>query len=152
MHPRTSTLIAFCDAEFDAARSRRIASHLQSCARCRGELQRIEAEKDCFSVPQGRIGPHPDLKQGLAALLAAVSRWQEAPRPELKSHLRAQIELYFGPGAAAFVECPDIRADELLAKALELLAAFLGSDAAEAVVHDVLRAIGCAALTAEVSP
>jgi hypothetical protein len=50
------------------------------------------------------------------------------------------------------MEGPDIRADELLAKTLALMAAFLGQEAAEAVAGEILRGLDCAALTAEVSP
>jgi anti-sigma factor RsiW len=152
MHPRTSTLVAYCDAEFDPARSGRIAAHVQGCARCRAELQRIEAERDCLSAWQSGIRPPVDAKRGLAAVLAAVARWQETAPPELNGLLRSRLEFYFGPGATAIAERPDIPAGELLAKTIELLAAFLGRDAAEAVVHDVLQGLGCAALTAEVSP
>ena len=50
MHLRSATLIAFCDGEAGANRSRRIASHLSKCERCRHELQRIQVEKDRLSV------------------------------------------------------------------------------------------------------
>jgi hypothetical protein len=93
-----------------------------------------------------------DVQRGLSAVLAAMARWREAPAPELRSRARAQIEIYFGCGAASFLESPDIRADELLAKTLALISAFLGQDAAEAVTREILCGLDCAALTAEVLP
>ncbi len=75
-----------------------------------------------------------------------------SPAPELKSRARAQIEVYFGCEAASFIDQPGIRAEELLAKTLALLDAFLGRDVAETVAGEILRGLDCAALTAEVSP
>ena len=152
MHPRTATLVAFSDAEIDSGRSRRIARHLQECPKCQAALERISEEKRGFSALAGRNRPPTEVQRGLSAVLAAVARWREAPAPELRSRARAQIEIYFGRGAASFMESPDIRADELLAKTLALMAAFLGQDAAEAVTGEILRGLDCAALTAEVSP
>jgi anti-sigma factor RsiW len=152
MHPRIATLVAFSDTEIDPGRSRRIARHLQQCPRCQAALERISEEKRGLSVLAGADGPAMDVQRGLSAVLAAMARWREAPAPELRSRARAQIEIYFGCGAASFLESPDIRADELLAKTLALISAFLGQDAAEAVTREILCGLDCAALTAEVLP
>lgn len=151
MHPRTPTLIAFCDAQFDSARGRRIASHLQHCPKCRAELQRIESEKACFAAVQAGGAPDMDVQRGLAAVLAVIAGWQEVAEPELRSRVREQIETYFGPGAAALFERPDVRAEELLAKTLALAATFLGRNAAEAVVDEIVLGLDCADLSAEVA-
>jgi anti-sigma factor RsiW len=50
MHLRSTTLIAFCDGEAGANRSRRTASHVSKCERCSNELQRIQIEKEKLSV------------------------------------------------------------------------------------------------------
>ena len=151
MHPKTATLIAFSDSEADVLRRRLIARHLQKCETCRLELRRIQREKDDLSALAGQ--PIPDLKRSLAEVLSAVAGWREAEdntaSPELKARVRAQVETYFGSGAASLVEQPDLRADELLGKVLDLVSIFLGQDAAEAVVDDLLRGLNCAALTAE---
>jgi anti-sigma factor RsiW len=151
MHPRTATLVAFSDAETNPARSQRIARHLQDCPKCQAALERIAEEKRDFSALASGTQPAVDATRGLAAVLAAIASWQEAPAPELIGRARAQIEVYFGSGAASFMEAPGLHADELLAKAMALMAAFLGQDAAEAVAGDILRGLDCAALTAEVS-
>jgi len=151
MHPRTASLVAFSDAELDAGRSQRIARHLQECPRCQDALERISQEKkDFLALAKGRQ-PVAGAGPGLAAVMAAIAGWQGAPGPELRSRARAQIEMYFGGGAASFMERADIRADEMLAETLALMAAFLGQDAAESVAGEILRGIGCAGLTAEVS-
>ena len=152
MHPRTAALVSFSDAELNPARSRRIARHLQQCPNCQAALERISQEKRGLSALAGGDGPAIDAQKGLAAVLAAMARWREAPAPELRSRARAQIEIYFGCGAASFMESPDIRTDELLAKTLELISTFLGQEAAEAVTGEILRGLDCAALTAEVLP
>jgi len=151
MHPRTATLVAFSDAELDSGRSQRIARHLQECPKCQAALERISREKQDFSVLAGRAQPVVEAQRGLAAVLATIARWHEGPAPELRSRARSQIEIYFGGGAASFMESPDIRADEVLARTLALMEAFLGQDAAEAVAGEILRGLDCAALTAEVS-
>jgi anti-sigma factor RsiW len=145
-------LVAFSDAELDSGRSQRIARHLQDCQECQAALDRISKEKQDLSAFTSGSQRALDARQGLAAVLATIARWHEAPAPELTSRARAQIEIYFGCGAASFMEGPDIRADELLAKTLALMAAFLGQEAAEAVAGEILRGLDCAALTAEVSP
>jgi anti-sigma factor RsiW len=150
MHPRTAALVAFSDAELGPARSRRIARHLQNCSKCQASLERISKEKHDFSALPGELGP-AGIQEGLTALLQAIARWHEPAAPELRSRARAQIEIYFGHGAASLMERPGVRADELLAETLALMAAFLGQEAAEAVVGDILRGLDCAALTAEVS-
>jgi anti-sigma factor RsiW len=145
-------LVAFSDAELDTGRSQRIARHLQDCPECQAALDRISKEKQDLSALAGGAGPVVDARRGLAAVLAAMARWREAPGPEMKSRARTQVEIYFGCGAASFMESPDIRADELLGKTLALMTAFLGQEAAEAVAGEILRGLDCAALTAEVLP
>jgi anti-sigma factor RsiW len=152
MHPRTAALVSFSDAELNPARSRRIARHLQHCPNCQAALERISQEKRGLAALVGPDRPAIDAQRGLTAVLAAMARWREAPEPELRSRARAQIEIYFGSGAASFMESPDIRADELLAKTLDLISTFLGREAAEAVTGEILRGLNCAALTAEVLP
>lgn len=144
--------MAFSDAEADAGRSGRIADHLQKCTRCRNELQRIQDEKDNFSSFEG-TAPAMDIKRGLAAVLSAIASWKDGRigglAPRVRSRVRDQMEVYFGSEAASLMDRPGIRADELLAKALELADAFLGRNAADALRDDVLRGLDCAGLNTE---
>jgi anti-sigma factor RsiW len=143
MHPRSATLIAFCDAEAGAGRSRRIARHLANCEQCRNQLARIRSEKEelsaCAAAPAIENG------QGLAAVLSAIAAWQEGRNgvaaSELRARLRWQLEMYFGSPAALAVDRPGIAAEELFGKASEMLEVFLGPEAAEAVRDDVFRGV-----------
>jgi anti-sigma factor RsiW len=149
MHPKTAALIAFCDAQFDPEPGRRIVSHLQKCEKCRAELDRIGREKDGFAAASR--APALDVKRGLAAVLAAIAAGEQAAEPELRGRVREQIETYFGAGAASRFERPSMPGNEMLAKTMALVTTFLGRDAAEAVVDDIVHGLDCAGLNAEVA-
>jgi len=143
MHPNNAALIAFRDAEAGATRGRRIAKHLSQCEKCRNELGRIESEREEFAALAG--APAGASRGGLAAVLSAITAWQEgrngAAAAELKARLRWQMEMYFGSPAALAVDRPGIPAEEAFGKASEMLEVFLGPDAAEAVRDDVFRGV-----------
>jgi hypothetical protein len=143
MHPSRASLIAFCDAEAGTASSRRIASHLAKCGRCREQLERIKREKDDLAA--GVAVPAVEGRQDLAALRAAIAAWREgrngAAAAELRARLRGQLETYFGARAAAVADCPDIREEELFGKASEMIEIFLGPGAAEAARDDIFRGV-----------
>ena len=145
MHIRSAALLAFCDAETGAYRRRRIARHLAKCERCRGQLRRIEREKEELSA--GAMAPAIDGLRGSAGVLSSIATWQGGQSwaiSELKSRLRWQLETYFGSPALEVVERPGIRAEELLGRTSEMLDAFLGPNAAEAVRDDCLSGLGFA--------
>ena len=152
MHPRIATLIAFCDAEAGASRSRRIARHLAKCERCRNRLGRIERERDELSARAA--APASDSRPGLAAVLAAIAAWQEgrngAAASELRARLRWQMGTYFGSPAALAVEGPGIPAEEMFGKASEMLEVFLGPEAAEALRDDAFRGLDWAEPAGEI--
>ena len=141
MTARSAALIAFCDAEAGADRSRRIARHLLKCEKCRGQLRRIRGEKD--ELAAGAAAAAVDSRQDLAGVLSAVAAWREGraggAEAELKSRLREQVQTYFGSPAILVVERPGIPAEELLGRAGEMFEVFLGPEAADAVRDDVLR-------------
>jgi hypothetical protein len=145
MHLRSAALVAICDAEAGANRSRRAANHLSKCERCRTELRRIQIEKDELSVDAATL--KFDRKQGLAGVLSAIAAWQagktSAAASELRNRLRRQMETFFGSPAAAMVERPGIRTEELLGNVREVLDVFLGPSAADAVIDEVLRGVDC---------
>jgi anti-sigma factor RsiW len=151
MHPKAASLMAYSDAQFDAERSRRIVGHLRTCEKCRAELDRIGHEKKRLAPVAPGLPPSFDVKRGLAAVLAAIAGLEEAAAPELRTRVREQIETYFGAGAASLFERPGMPSTEMLAKTLALVATFLGRDAAEAVVDDVVRGLDCAGLSAEIA-
>ncbi len=147
MHTRSTALMAFCDAETGAFRSRRIAGHLLKCEKCRDHLRRLEREKEELSV----VAAAPAIdggRRGLARVQSAIAAWQGgqscAAAPELKRRLQWQIETYFGSPALLALERPGIRAEELLGRTSEMLDVFLGPNAAEAVRDDVLSGLSFA--------
>lgn len=143
MHPSSATLIAFRDAEAGASRGRRIAKHLSQCEKCRNEMGRIQSERDELSALAA--APAAENREGLAAVLSAITAWREgrngAAGSELKARLRWQLETYFGSPATLAVDRPGIPAEEMLGKASEMLEVFLGPDAAEAVRDDIFRGV-----------
>lgn len=150
MHIRSAALVAFCDVETGACRSRRIARHLAKCERCRDQLRRIEREKEELS--EGAMAPAIHSQQGLAGVRSAIATWQDGQSwaiAELKSRLQWQIETYFGSPALLVVDRPGIRAEELLGRTSEILDVFLGPIAAEAVRDDVLSGLSFAGHTEE---
>ena len=145
MHTRSAALIAFCDAETGAFRSRRIAGHLAKCERCRDHLRRIEREKEELSA--GAMAPAIESQEGLAGVRSAMAAWQDGgswATSELQNRLRWQLETYFGSPALLVVERPEMRAEELLGRTSEMLDVFLGPNAAEAVRDDLLCGLGFA--------
>ena len=152
MHPRSATLIAFCDAEAGAGRSRRIARHLSQCEKCRDQLGRIRSEREKLSARAA--APAMESGQGLAAVLSAIAAWREgrngAAASELKARLRWQMGTYFGSPAALAVEGPGIPAEEMFGKASEMLEVFLGPEAAEALRDDVFRGLDWAEPAGEI--
>ncbi|MGB7760654.1 MAG: hypothetical protein WBL61_12545 [Bryobacteraceae bacterium] len=136
-------MIAFCDAEAGAGRSRRIARHLLKCEKCRNQVRRIRSERDELSARAA--APAIDSEPGLAAVRSAIAAWQSgrngAAASELRARLRWQIETYFGLQAVSSVERPGIPPEEMLGKASEMLEVFLGPGAAQAVSDDVFRGL-----------
>jgi hypothetical protein len=145
MHIRSAALVAFCDAETGAYRSRRIAGHLAKCERCREQLRRMEIEKE--ELAAGAMAPAIDSSQGLAGVRSAIAAWQDGQSwaaSALKNRLRWQLETYFGSPALLAVDRPGIRAEELLGRTGEMLDVFLGPNAAEAVRDDCLSGLSFA--------
>jgi hypothetical protein len=151
MHPETTTLIAFSDSETGSLRGGLIARHIHNCEKCRLELEHIRREKEDLAA----LGSQPaaDVKRGLAEVLSAAAGWREvqakAAPPELKRRARSKLDAFFGSGTAALVARPDLRTNELLESVLNMVSVFLGQDAAEAVMDDLVGELKCAALTAE---
>jgi hypothetical protein len=151
MHPRHTTLLAFCDAEGGAGRTRRIAGHVAKCEKCRRAVEQIRSER--AELLARAAVPAIDGGQGLAGVMAAITAWQEgrtgAAASELRARLRSQLETYFGTPAALAAQRPELRAEEMFNRASEMLEVFLGPEAAEAVRDDVFRGLDWAAPAGE---
>lgn len=161
MHPSRAGLIAYGDAEACSAARHSVANHISKCGKCRGELRRIQQERDEFSsgtessetAGSEIAGATPNLDAGLAELLSSMTAWREGRTVVLASEVtrraRSQIEIYLGSPAVLLLERPGMRADALLANAGEILDALLGPAAAEAVKDDLLAGLDCARRAAE---
>lgn len=152
MHPSSAALMAFCDVEAGSAGGRRIAKHLLKCEKCRGEVLRIEGEKDQLSIAQP-TGTVEELQPGLAALTSSMSAWRNGRTvilaSQVKNRVRSQIEVYLGSPAISLVEHPGMGPEELFARSGEILDALLGPSAAAAVRDEVLSGLDCARTVAE---
>jgi hypothetical protein len=152
MHPSRAGLIAFGDAEAGSAGHHRVANHIATCEKCRGELRQIQREKDELFISETdgseTAGAPQSLKAGLAELLSSMTAWREGRTVVLASEItrrvRSEIELYLGSPAVLLIERPGMRADALLANAGEILDALLGPAASEAVRDGVLAGLDCA--------
>jgi hypothetical protein len=86
-------------------------------------------------------------------MLASAAEWSEgdnrSAQLELRNGVRSQIELYFGASAVSVMEKPGMPAQELFARTHELMAAFLGPEAAGAIRDDVLLGMDCTTLIVE---
>jgi len=142
MHPSRAALIAHFDGEAGSG-SRRTAKHLLECATCIDEMRRIQRERAELAV--GVAIAEVDNRAGLAGVLSAIAQWRSnsTGAAELKRRLRSQIESYFGSSALAVVGRSDMPAEELLGRTSELLDAFLGQAAAQAVNGDMLSGLEC---------
>ena len=142
MHIRCAALVAFCDAETGAYRSRRIAGHLAKCKKCSDQLWRIQQEKEELSA--GVVAPASDHRPGWDGVQSAISAWRDGRNwaaPQLKSRLRGQIETYLGSPALQVMDRPEMRSELLLGRTSEILNVFLGPSAAEAVRDDCLSGL-----------
>ena len=149
MHPRTATLIAFCDGEVGEEQSRRIDRHLSTCEACREQVRRIRAEsQDLAACAAPR---EPDDAQDLAGVRTAMAAWKEGRAErvatELKSRLRRQVETYFGSPAILVVDRPGTTPEQLLGRTGEIFDVFLGPEGAEAVRDDVFRELDWAEIS-----
>jgi hypothetical protein len=143
MHPDSAALIAYCDAETGAGRNRRIAGHLAGCAGCRERLRRIRGEKNELSAEAA--APVFDPERDLDAVRSAMAAWREGRGNPAASHLTSrllwQLDQYFGAPAMHMLERPGTGPEELLRQANEMIEAFLGPEAGEAVRDDCLRGL-----------
>ena len=122
----------------EAGASQTIFRSARSAANKRRESRQ---RREMLSADAGR--PAMDTASGLNGVLAAVAAWQSdrssMAASQLRDRLRRKIQTYFGSPTVRAVERPGIRAEELLGKTNEMLEVFLGANAAEVVIDDVVR-------------
>jgi hypothetical protein len=138
MHPDIASLVAWCDGE---VRDRsQIEQHLSQCPRCRTCVDQIRSQKESLT---SSVDSFPVEDGELARLMTAIAAWEGGRNigaaSQLRRRLREQIELFCGSATLEALDRPGIKAENLLGTSAEILEAFLGSDAAQAIQDDVLR-------------
>jgi hypothetical protein len=144
MHPNLKTLLAYGDQQLSLRRGTRIECHLRNCARCRGKLRLATLEIEQFvALEAGQLHqePNPD------AIMAVIRRSKASKRPaiaapsQLHTQITRELDAYLGGRAAALAEqLPHASSGDqgLLSAAEQLFSAFLGREAASALVGQIL--------------
>lgn len=126
--------MAYRDGELARRRAGKLAAHLEHCAECRTELQRLEAEfEQLVSLEPTIPVEKPRLEQGLETLLEGLREWQlasgRAIKPEVRNRVAAQLRTFFGSRAAESVT-RELEVERRHPNVLPMFAAFLGEKAA----------------------
>lgn len=138
-------LVAYRDGELARRRAGKLAAHLERCAECRRELERLEQEFEQLvslqsAIPVGK----PRLEQGLEALLAGLREWQlaqgSAVKPEVRERVAAQLRMFFGSRAAESLT-RELGAARRHPNVLPMFAAFLGEKAAAVLASRAIEGI-----------
>ena len=150
MHPDTGTLLAWWDRELEPRKGARVARHMRGCASCREHLDEAVRELDRFLAEggAGRLDLPGEEQQALARLLeaarlraAAAEQGGEPHFADVQQRVGAALETYFGRAAAErFARAYGEADSDDMVRALEnLLAAYMGQQAAATVMTDILN-------------
>jgi hypothetical protein len=135
--------MAFADSELDPEQTRQARLHVAGCAKCAGELAQIQRERSMLLPHRGTDTTDPELvEQSVAGLMAAIDACKKRSDPgRLRMRLRAGLETYLGAAAVSKLTTgtPD---EELIPRANEILAAFLGRSAAASVIRRIQSGAG----------
>jgi anti-sigma factor RsiW len=138
-------LVAYRDGELARRRAGKLAVHLERCAECRRELERLEKEfEQLVSLESAIPVEKPKLEQGLEALLEGLREWQlaqgSAVKPEVRERVAAQLRMFFGSRAADSVT-KELGAERRHPNVLPMFAAFLGEKAAAVLASHAIEGI-----------
>lgn len=142
MHPRMAKLVAYHDSEVPPRRAHRVAAHLECCASCRREYERISAEAAEFSASAAADAHGFDRAAGLARLMSAAAGIEMPSTPaadQMRRRVRQALQLYFGAGTAALAEAAAPDEQALLRRAESLFAAFLGWGCAARLIEEIVN-------------
>jgi hypothetical protein len=128
-------------------RAVKMAAHLELCADCRQELERLEAEFEQLVSLESVIPlEKPGLERGLETLLEGLREWQlaqgEAVKPEVRERVASQLRMFFGARAAESV-AKELHAERHHPNVLPMFAAFLGEKAAAALAGRAIDEFSC---------
>jgi anti-sigma factor RsiW len=138
-------LVAYRDGELARRRAGKMAAHLERCAECRQELERLEAEFEHLVSLEARIPVEkPRLEQGLATLLAGLREWQlaqgETVKPEVRARVVSQLQMFFGSRAAESA-AKQLGVCRSHPNVLPMFAAFLGERAAAVLASRAIQGV-----------
>jgi anti-sigma factor RsiW len=138
-------LVAYRDGELARRRAGKMAAHLERCAECRQELERLEAEFEHLVSLEAAIPVEkPRLEQGLATLLEGLRDWQmvqgENVKPEVRERVASQLQMFFGSRAAESVT-KELGARRNHPNVLPMFAAFLGEKAAAVLASRAIEGV-----------
>lgn len=161
MHLDPGVLVAYRDRELSEEAERNVTRHLESCPRCaRAEGQASSDWELCLAADAQFRSQCVPATRGLERLLSGIQEWKRSAAAlpaeaepsnlaEVRRRIGAQLELYFGSGAAAMLETA-ASSPRPIAAVEPLLTAFLGRKAAAAVIGQILNGVdGGFRLTAE---
>ena len=138
-HPGPADLARFSDNELSGSQRRRVARHVEECARCRQEVSQIG---ESLELLLANAVPVPDAVELRATLGRSLEKmriiegsvpgavWQQAVK---------ELEAYLGDFASVLGEESSHDPSRLIENAGPLLASFLGADAAAAVESRIRR-------------
>jgi len=138
-------LMAYRDGELARRRAGKMAAHLEHCAECRNELERLEKEFEQMVSLESMIPVEkPRLEQGLETLLEGLREWQlargHAVKPEVRDRVASQLRMFFGSRAAESVT-KELGAEHRHPNVLPMFAAFLGEKAAAVLASRAIEGV-----------
>src|SRR5262249_22000460 len=125
----------------------KMAAHLERCAECRRELERLEAEfEQLVSFETAVPVEKPRLEKGLETLLEGLREWQlaqgNAVKPEVRDRVASQLRMCFG-GRVADAVTEELGAERPHPNVLPMFAAFLGEKAAAVLASRAIEDMEC---------
>lgn len=138
-------LVAYRDGELARRRAGKMAAHLERCAECRQELERLEKEfEQLVSLEPAIPVDNPKLRRGLEIMLEGLREWQltqgNAVKPEVRERVASQLRMFFGSRAAESVT-KELGAKRHHPNVLPMFAAFLGEKAAAVLASHAIEGV-----------
>ncbi|MCX6636746.1 MAG: zf-HC2 domain-containing protein [Acidobacteria bacterium] len=138
-HPSAADLARFGDNELGGSQRRRVARHVEECARCRQEVGQIG---ESLELLLANAAPAPDaveLRATLGQVIEKVRLIEGNVPAAVWQQVVKELEAHLGDFAGVLGEESSHDPSRLLENAGPLLASFLGADAAAAVESRIRR-------------
>ena len=133
MHPDIDVLLPYADGNLPPAQARDLAKHLNQCADCRQEVDRLRAS----ARAERRTAPQtPNILTGIRQWAA---RRTPAYEEAVKLRMAAELDPYLGAAGAATVLDRSAPGGNLLSVIQPVLSDFLGRRAVERLVDRIVE-------------